>query len=1416
MDEQSIRLRTEAATNSLEVLCVLWPTIEEQYKAGNLLAEDQLGRFRIWAKHIGVFAKGHASLDYRLRDSAEVRLLMIDQLGTLQSSVQKGEKTISQIDKMKVDNHEAIELSHSDSSRNDEVQNMIGLASKVDASSEAANSAVLSSFCGTETDSLAELLDLSPFQQRIYAVEQTIDRLFRLSRAIRRHSLENQDQRVAKFVITDDEGNANTDAFERYALTRIHHQFPNAPSEIAQKLAGAITFRRRRFLYRSSHQSKLSSYAVQSRKSSTNLTMPSTQEHSTIVGQRSQVTLSPAQKHSKKGDGKHPKTRALSTTTASFFAESNFRTGSVLDARSTIITSLATGPDSLISAPIPNAPPLPAGSKEFECPYCCIMLSIEEASGINWRRHVMNDLEPYVCLSQGCENSQLLFRDRTKWLEHIKKAHTLEWSCKAKGHPLFSTSSEQDFENHMRALHSESFTEKQLPLLKKRSQRSASAIFSHCPLCAYIPSRTELDREAALSGSSSAQDSSQLWLLSEIVAKHLAVHLEYVATFALPWHDNVKDDPSEKTSSGRVEDGTRNNDAENEKGSSLIEGSAVVFNDDCESTMSSVEEAWLMQVRNHIEVEDGCEPTDDEWSFIDIPEYFGHARDPTLQTFLKDLYLSSTSATSNASGPHFPCHLVPINPSKDFFGREYVLKAISASLCPNDDQQTQTDRAISFPRSFAVYAPGGMGKTQVAAKFVTQHQHEFDAIFWVHADNTTKISQDFKYIAKKLGLVSEDSVDARDFEYTLHAVRRWLIRPIKNLTEVDANNAELAQWLLVLDGVEDPSILNSIWPYNGPGSILITSRNPFSWTQSVQLMPFSSEQAVSFLLHMTERKPTEQERKAVVDISEQLGGLPLALTQMAGIMIHKKMSFGGLLNSWSERHSKFKLLQESEGSLALKSTGYERTIASVWAFENLTHGRKLLDIISMLDPDGIPESILNIEIDASNISRSLPMWKDYASARDELVACSIISRDKARRRLFTHRLVQTVARARMTPFELRSNFMACVRLLCAVWPFEKFSWRHNVTRWSLCEKLFPQVFRLRDLWNEIPESDKLLHDEFRLAELLTAAGCAETVLTKKQLDAVTAEIQHNRGCIATEINIPHDALIYQQIFNSMMAEELGCVEGGQDMRLAISWNELGNAWMLNRHWKRAEECFEKSIRFMRLLDSYEKIWISLPLVNLGLAFWLQGCYDTATEKLLEGFHDRQEHFGNDDHESFITGRFLHALGNVKASQGLLDEAQNFHHKALLHNKLTLGNNHHRTADTLVKVTDHHLRLGQHEIALALLDHALKIYESTNNHETFAPEKARALFKRQQALRELDKPKDADILLRDCYKLYSQLFDQNLSLNPLSPQTGTQSLTSGCRNQTGPLETTLNGKEKKMESKDLRDEDLDDLITFWSK
>lgn len=141
--------------------------------------------------------------------------------------------------------------------------------------------------------------------------------------------------------------------------------------------------------------------------------------------------------------------------------------------------------------------------------------------------------------------------------------------------------------------------------------------------------------------------------------------------------------------------------------------------------------------------------------------------------------------------------------------------------------------------------------------------------------------------------------------------------------------------------------------------------------------------------------------------------------------------------------------------------------------------------------------------------------------------------------------------------------------------------------------------------------------------------------------------------------------------------------------------------MLNRRWQKGEECFKRSIETLRLLKEFKRSTLSLPLVNLGLACWLQGRVSEALATLTQGLRDRQEAFGVNDRISFITGRYLHALGNVTAAMGNQEQSLEYHRKALFHYKHTLGNGHHRTADVFVKVAEHSMRMGQGDNALCV-------------------------------------------------------------------------------------------------------------------
>ena len=373
---------------------------------------------------------------------------------------------------------------------------------------------------------------------------------------------------------------------------------------------------------------------------------------------------------------------------------------------------------------------------------------------------------------------------------------------------------------------------------------------------------------------------------------------------------------------------------------------------------------------------------------------------------------------------------------------------------------------------------------KVAIQFALKYQEDFDAIFWVNADNVNEMAQGFKRIALLLGLISEGSADANDLLYTREIVKRWLVNPKGHNDDGERKSRTHISWLLIYDGVQDPDILNDYWPYDGPGSVLITSRNPFSWARSLSLKPFTSEEAIAFLLKLTGRNISTIEQESITSVSTRLGGLPLALTQMAGVILTKQLTFKQFLDSYNERENQRELLQfQSE----LKSLSYEHTVASVWAFENLKYGRKLLNVLSMIDPDNIPERLLTNAMKIINLPGYPTTIKEYDNARGELLACSLVTGDKQEQRLFIHRLVQDVARARMGHAEFRQTLVACVKLVTSIWPFENFEWRHGIARWPRCEELFPHIAKLKDFFpTVIPSSDT--SNDYQFAKLLTDAG----------------------------------------------------------------------------------------------------------------------------------------------------------------------------------------------------------------------------------------------------------------------------------------------------------------------------------------
>ena len=188
------------------------------------------------------------------------------------------------------------------------------------------------------------------------AIEQCIDRLYRLSLAIRRPSVLVQNQVAADYVMQDEEGNPNETEVKSYALTRVKQQFPSAESYLLERIAKAITLRRRYFLYRSSHQSKLSAEGL---SSPTEPILPPETERSTVVAVR--PILPSAVKKGLIGRLK-VSTAPASWTTASNFQQSQFRSPLHYDAISTMSTTLQSSPVQRVLVPVPDPPEIHPGT----------------------------------------------------------------------------------------------------------------------------------------------------------------------------------------------------------------------------------------------------------------------------------------------------------------------------------------------------------------------------------------------------------------------------------------------------------------------------------------------------------------------------------------------------------------------------------------------------------------------------------------------------------------------------------------------------------------------------------------------------------------------------------------------------------------------------------------------------------------------------------------------------------------------------------------------------------------------------------------------------------------------------------------------------------------------------------------------
>jgi len=450
------------------------------------------------------------------------------------------------------------------------------------------------------------------------------------------------------------------------------------------------------------------------------------------------------------------------------------------------------------------------------------------------------------------------------------------------------------------------------------------------------------------------------------------------------------------------------------------------------------------------------------------PDSSGNAVGGSTAKASVDLSYTPTNFDAVVKAPRLPCFSVSSRERNvHFFGRQDVLAAIDEALLPITKQdlsakaQGGQTSVLGRMKSFALCGIGGSGKTELAVEYVHSRRSEFDAVFWVSADNTDVLRQDFARIATDLDLL--DTKDAQDLPYACHKVHEWLSVPVTSQEPASATSKNCT-WLLVFDNADKTEVLNGFWPDATSGSVLVTSRDPLAKYQThladqgSDISPFSLSDAKKWIAQLAPGYIKANQEEYVEQIATRLGGLPLLITEMSGLMSRLRISFKEFLQLCDEKGIED---MDWSASTTLQSAQVFRISAKLGLDGLEPRDLGLLQMLSLLDPDGIPAKVLEGAYDQKRLAEFPVDRMDYLAARATLLKSSLVAVNHEDSAITLHRIVQDTAKVNMGPERLAHIFDATLRAVSAVWPFGELVDRFSTKRYPECEELFPSVLRLK-------------------------------------------------------------------------------------------------------------------------------------------------------------------------------------------------------------------------------------------------------------------------------------------------------------------------------------------------------------------
>ncbi|WP_199440523.1 NB-ARC domain-containing protein [Umezawaea beigongshangensis] len=352
-----------------------------------------------------------------------------------------------------------------------------------------------------------------------------------------------------------------------------------------------------------------------------------------------------------------------------------------------------------------------------------------------------------------------------------------------------------------------------------------------------------------------------------------------------------------------------------------------------------------------------------------------------------------------------------------------------AGAVPLPAAHFQPRDAVPVEGTVVLCGLGGAGKTQFAAHLAQTlwQVGELDLLLWVTATSREAVVSAYAGVAADV-LGSADA----DPERGAQRFAQWL-------------NTSGVRWLVVLDDVRAPNHLRGLWPPPHPtGRVVVTSRSRHHALVAnrtlVDVDVFTPEQSFAYLDAVLPGQDPDQLR----GLAEDLGHLPLALAQAAAHVADRLLTCADYRERLADRRRSLVDLLPEDDALPDEHTA---SVAATWsmsveladAMRPVGLARPLLELASVLDPNGVPLAVLTAPAARAHLAAAAGRDVAADEVRDA-TAClhvlSLLGHDPGggHRAVRVHGLVQRTTREACAPPRLAAAARAAADALVQVWP----------------------------------------------------------------------------------------------------------------------------------------------------------------------------------------------------------------------------------------------------------------------------------------------------------------------------------------------------------------------------------------------